>query len=35
MEEDGWGIYSAARLCMWIKLHPEMEPPNPFKSIYH
>ena len=33
MEEDGWGIYSAARLCMWIKLHPEMEPPNPFKSI--
>ena len=34
LTRDGRG-YSAARLCMWIKLHPEMEPPNPFKSIYH
>ena len=34
MEEDGWGIYRAERLYMW-KLHPEIKPPNPFKSIYH
>ena len=33
MVEDGWGIYSAERLCMWLGLgfsiHPEIEPPNP------
>ena len=31
----GWvGHNSAERLCMW-ELHPEIKPPNPFKSIYH
>ena len=35
--EDDWGrggIYIVERLCMW-KLHPEIQPLNPFKSIYH
>ena len=30
----GGGIYIVERLCMW-KLHPEIQPLNPFKSIYH
>ena len=30
----GWVFYSAERLCMW-KLHTQIQPPNPFKSVYH